>query len=93
MSTAHHGTHPALAHHFDDLGQQREASTLGMWVFLVTEVLFFGGLFWSTRCPVLRRRLRRRQPQLDITLGGISTVIPDRQQPDDGAGGPRHTDR
>ncbi len=37
--------HPALAHQFDDLAQQREAATLGMWVFLVTEVLFFGGLF------------------------------------------------
>src|SRR3954447_5572868 len=37
--------HPALAHHFDSLGQQTEASTLGMWVFLATEVLFFGGLF------------------------------------------------
>ena len=37
--------HAALAHHFDDLGQQREAATLGMWLFLVTEVLFFGGLF------------------------------------------------
>src|SRR4051812_42566624 len=44
MEAAH--THPpALAHHFDNLEQQREASTLGMWVFLVTEVLFFGGLF------------------------------------------------
>ena len=37
--------HPALAHQFDDLEQQKEAATLGMWVFLVTEVLFFGGLF------------------------------------------------
>jgi cytochrome c oxidase subunit III len=37
--------HTPLAHQFDDLGQQREAATLGMWVFLVTEVLFFGGLF------------------------------------------------
>jgi cytochrome c oxidase subunit 3 len=37
--------HPALAHQFDDLEQQKEASTLGMWVFLATEVLFFGGLF------------------------------------------------
>jgi cytochrome c oxidase subunit 3 len=37
--------HPALAHQFDDLEQQNEASTLGMWVFLGTEVLFFGGLF------------------------------------------------
>lgn len=30
---------------FDDLVQQREAATLGMWVFLVTEVMLFGGLF------------------------------------------------
>jgi len=37
--------HPALAHQFEDLGQQADASTLGMWVFLVTEILFFGGLF------------------------------------------------
>ncbi len=38
--------HPrGLAHQFDDLEQQKEASTLGMWVFLCTEVLFFGGLF------------------------------------------------
>ena len=35
----------ALAHQFDSLEQQRDATTLGMWVFLVTEVLFFGGLF------------------------------------------------
>src|SRR6266436_6301829 len=41
---AHHHP-PALAHHFDDLARQREAATLGMWVFLVTEILFFGGLF------------------------------------------------
>ena len=40
---AHH--HPAQQHHFDDLDQQQEASTLGMWLFLVTEIMFFGGLF------------------------------------------------
>jgi cytochrome c oxidase subunit 3 len=37
--------HSALAHQFEDLDQQRDAATLGMWIFLVTEVLFFGGLF------------------------------------------------
>ena len=41
----HEPAHPKLQHHFDDMGQQAEASTLGMWVFLVTEILFFGGLF------------------------------------------------
>jgi cytochrome c oxidase subunit 3 len=34
-----------LAHQFDDLQQQREADELGMWLFLCTEVMFFGGLF------------------------------------------------
>jgi len=38
--------HPAaLAHQFDSLEQQAAVATLGMWVFLVTEILFFGGLF------------------------------------------------
>ena len=40
-----HAHHPALQHHFDTMPQQREAAVLGMWVFLLTEVLFFGGLF------------------------------------------------
>jgi cytochrome c oxidase subunit III len=37
--------HPALVHQFDDMEQQREASTFGMWVFLLTEIMMFGGLF------------------------------------------------
>jgi cytochrome c oxidase subunit 3 len=44
----HAGTavhHPKLQHPFDTMGQQAEASSLGMWVFLVTEIMFFGGLF------------------------------------------------
>ncbi len=40
-----HEHHPALQHHFSTMAQQREAGVLGMWVFLLTEVLFFGGLF------------------------------------------------
>jgi cytochrome c oxidase subunit III len=42
-----HRHHPALQHHFDSMAQQAEASTLGMWVFLVTEIMFFGGLFMA----------------------------------------------
>jgi cytochrome c oxidase subunit III len=34
-----------LRHHFADMDQQRESATLGMWVFLITEIMFFGGLF------------------------------------------------
>jgi cytochrome c oxidase subunit 3 len=39
--------HSALAHHFDTLEQQKEASTLGMWAFLATEVMLFGGVFMA----------------------------------------------
>ena len=36
---------PSIAHQFEDAAQQREAATLGMWIFLSTEILFFGGMF------------------------------------------------
>jgi cytochrome c oxidase subunit 3 len=36
---------PYVAHHFHDAQQQRTAAELGMWVFLATEFMFFGGLF------------------------------------------------
>ncbi len=45
---AGHGEHehnPNLQHHFYSMEQQLEASILGMWVFLVTEIMFFGGMF------------------------------------------------
>jgi len=41
-TSAHHST---LQHHFENADQQKDASTIGMWVFLVTEVMFFGGMF------------------------------------------------
>jgi cytochrome c oxidase subunit 3 len=41
-----HGSHPAhLQHHFANMEQQKEAASLGMWVFLITEIMFFGGMF------------------------------------------------
>ena len=36
---------PALLHHFADAQQQKNAASLGMWLFLVTEIMFFGGMF------------------------------------------------
>ena len=39
------GDHGPLQHHFRDLAQQKAAVSLGMWVFIAQEVLFFGGLF------------------------------------------------
>ncbi len=47
-----------LAHQFDDGEQQHEAATLGMWTFLATEVLFFGGCSWLIRS--IAGRIRRR---------------------------------
>ncbi|MEW6745888.1 MAG: cytochrome c oxidase subunit 3 [Planctomycetota bacterium] len=72
-----HGAHPHLAHHFQDAEQQFDAGRLGMWLFLATEVLLFGGLFCFYAV------LRRNHPGvfawghhfLDRTLGGFNTVI------------------
>ena len=52
ISTAHlhaheHGNVPYLAHHFEDMNQQGQSAALGMWAFLGTEVMFFGGLIGS----------------------------------------------
>jgi cytochrome c oxidase subunit III len=44
---AHAAHHPALQHQFQTLSQQKEAAALGMWAFLLTEILFFGGLFMA----------------------------------------------
>src|SRR4051794_4013339 len=72
-----HAHPPALAHHFDNLAQQSEAATLGMWVFLVTEVLFFGGLFlvyliYRNWYP---DAFAAASHELDVTLGTINTVV------------------
>jgi len=42
---AEHAANPFLAHHFDTPKDQFEAGKLGIWIFLITEILFFGGLF------------------------------------------------
>ncbi|CAN5496178.1 cytochrome c oxidase subunit 3 family protein [soil metagenome] len=69
--------HPKLQHHFDNMAQQAEASTLGMWVFLVTEIMFFGGLFMAY---LLYRwadpmAFQEASYHLSITLGGINTAV------------------
>jgi cytochrome c oxidase subunit III len=40
-----HGHHPMQQHHFTGMEEQYTASSFGMWVFLVQEIMFFGGLF------------------------------------------------
>jgi cytochrome c oxidase subunit 3 len=66
-----------LKHHFDDAGQQREAAALGMWLFLATEVLFFGGLFaaymiYRVWYPATFGDASRT---LDIVLGSANTLV------------------
>jgi len=69
--------HPALAHHFDDLAQQQEAASLGMWVFLLTEILFFGGLFlvYTIYRAWYPEAFASSSHHLDIPLGTINTAV------------------
>jgi len=70
-------TTPYVAHHFDDADQQHDASSLGMWVFLVNEVMFFGGLFtayvvYRTAYP---EAFHAGSHELNITLGFFNTIV------------------
>lgn len=66
-----------VAHHFNSAAQQYDAAKLGMWLFLGTEILLFGGLF------VLYAVLRSNNPEifhygsqfLDMRLGAINTIL------------------
>jgi cytochrome c oxidase subunit 3 len=67
----------ALQAQFEDLDQQREASTLGMWVFLGTEVMFFGGLFvaYSIYRFWYSDTFIHCSLALDIVAGAINTAV------------------
>jgi cytochrome c oxidase subunit 3 len=74
LTAAHN---PALLHHFAEPQQQRDAASLGMWVFLGTEIMFFGGLF----CTYLVYRRwyfgdwGAASKTLDVTLGATNTAV------------------
>jgi len=69
--------HPELLHHFATEEQQRDASNLGMWVFLATEVMFFGGLF----CAYLIYRrwyfpdFAAASKSINMAMGATNTVV------------------
>ena len=79
MSDHQHASNDGLAvdHHFENADQQYQSAKLGMWVFLATEILFFGGLF------VAYSVYRANHPEvfvfghhfLDKNLGALNTVI------------------
>jgi cytochrome c oxidase subunit 3 len=74
---ARRGSAWGLDHQFDSLDQQRESSFLGMWIFLVTEIMFFGGLF--TAYSIYRGQntagFTAGSHELDIGLGAFNTVV------------------
>jgi cytochrome c oxidase subunit III len=67
----------ALQHHFADMEQQQETSTFGMWMFLLTEIMFFGGLF----CAYLVYRSSyyhafvEGSQKMNIWLGATNTAV------------------
>ncbi len=68
---------PLLLHQFDDVHQQSESSILGMWLFLATEVMFFGGLL--TAFAVYRllnpREIALASQNLNVPLGCVNTMV------------------
>ncbi|QDV08245.1 Cytochrome c oxidase subunit 3 [Planctomycetes bacterium Poly30] len=78
MSDDHgHGDKPFLAHHFEDEDHQFDSGKLGIWAFLVTEVLFFSGLFcayaiYRAMHPEVFTYAAR---SLDTMLGAINTGV------------------
>jgi len=75
-----HGAHahpPGFAHQFEDIGQQLDSTTLGMWIFLAQEIMFFGGLFagYAVYRSQMPAAFEAASNHLDITLGGFNTVV------------------
>jgi cytochrome c oxidase subunit 3 len=70
-------SHGHLAHHFENLEQQHEAGTLGMWAFLATEVLFFGAIFAAY--AIYREKYPfdfwQGSSQLIVELATLNTVV------------------
>ena len=79
MSEAHagHTATAGLAHQFEDIDQQHETGTLGIWVFLVTEIMFFGGLFagYTIYRSLYPEAFSAMSRVLNVRLGAINTTI------------------
>lgn len=66
-----------VAHHFYDAAQESSSAKLGMWLFLVTEVLLFSGLFvaYTVIKSVNPEMWAEASKQLDVTMGAVNTVV------------------
>jgi cytochrome c oxidase subunit 3 len=69
--------HHAVAHQFDDMAQQYDAGQLGIWVFLMTEIMFFGGMIlaYIVYRSIYPQAFAAGSHHLDIILGSINTVV------------------
>src|SRR6187551_3188356 len=68
---------PGLQHQFDDMGQQEESVSIGMWLFLVQEIMFFGGLFtvylvFRSKYPMA---FAAGSNHLDVVMGFVNTLV------------------
>ena len=72
-----HAEHAGLAHQFQDLLQQHDADTFGVWLFLVTEIMFFGGLFaaYAIFRWIYFAAFEGGSHLLDIRLGAANTIV------------------
>jgi cytochrome c oxidase subunit 3 len=73
----HHYHPPGLQHQFEDMGQQQESASIGMWMFLVQEIMFFGGLFMAylvfrSKYPMA---FAAGSNHLDAFWGGLNTLV------------------
>jgi cytochrome c oxidase subunit III len=68
---------PALGHHFNTLQQEHEAAEFGMWVFLLTELMLFGGLFvgYVFYRTVYPNAFAEGSRHLELSYGGVNTII------------------
>jgi cytochrome c oxidase subunit 3 len=72
-----HYHEPGLQHQFEDMGQQEESVSIGMWMFLVQEIMFFGGLFsaylvFRWKYPMA---FAAGSNHLDAFWGGLNTLV------------------
>jgi cytochrome c oxidase subunit III len=66
-----------VAHQFEDYQQQQESATLGMWIFLATEILFFGGMFvaYTIYRMLYYQVFGEASRHLSVVLGTINTGV------------------
>jgi cytochrome c oxidase subunit 3 len=66
-----------VAHQFEDVEQQHDAATLAMWVFLVTEVMFFGGLFagYAMYRATYPAAFAEGSRLCEVSLGALNTIV------------------